>query len=56
MIFSKLIPQKINFNRSISNHQVLLRKSILEKNILVIGGAGTIGFSYIKQVLKSIRF
>jgi FlaA1/EpsC-like NDP-sugar epimerase len=52
MIFSKLIPQKINFNRSISNHQVLLRKNILEKNILVIGGAGTIGFSYIKQVLK----
>ena len=52
MIFSKLIPQKINFNRSISNHQVLLRKSILEKNILVIGGAGTIGSSYIKQVLK----
>ena len=52
MIFSKLIPHKINFNRSISNHQVLLKKSILEKNILVIGGAGTIGFSYIKQVLK----
>ena len=52
MIFSKLIPQKINFNRSISNHQVLLRKSILEKNILVIGGAGTIGSSYIKQILK----
>jgi len=52
MIFSKLIPQKINFNRSISNHQVLLRKSMLEKNILVIGGAGTIGSSYIKQILK----
>ena len=52
MIFSKLIPQKINFNKSISNHQVLLKKSILEKNILVIGGAGTIGSSYIKQVLK----
>ena len=52
MIFSKLIPQKINFNRSIFNHQVLLRKNILGKNILVIGGAGTIGFSYIKQVLK----
>ena len=52
MIFSKLIPQKINFNRTISNHQVLFRKSIIEKNILVIGGAGTIGFSYIKQVLK----
>ena len=52
MIFSKLFPQKINFNRSISNHQFLLRKSIFKKNILVIGGAGTIGFSYIKQVLK----
>ena len=52
MIFSKLIPQKINFTRSISNHQVLLSKSILEKNILVIGGAGTIGSSYIKQILK----
>jgi len=52
MIFSKLIPQKINFNKTISNHEVLLRKSILEKNILVIGGAGTIGFNYIKQVLK----
>jgi FlaA1/EpsC-like NDP-sugar epimerase len=52
MIFSNLIPSKINFNNSISNNQVLLKKSILNKNILVIGGAGTIGFSYIKQVLK----
>ncbi|MDC3195767.1 polysaccharide biosynthesis protein [Flavobacteriaceae bacterium] len=52
MNLSKLIPQKINFNKSISNHQVLLRKSILKKNILVIGGAGTIGSSYIKQILK----
>ena len=52
MIFSNIIPQKINFNSSISNNQVLLKKNILNKNILVIGGAGTIGFSYIKQVLK----
>ena len=52
MIFSNLIPSKIDFNNSISNNQVLLKKSILNKNILVIGGAGTIGFSYIKQVLK----
>jgi len=52
MIFSKLIPQKINFNNTISSHQVLLKKSILEKSILVIGGAGTIGSSYIKQILK----
>ena len=52
MIFSNLIPSKIDFNNSISNNKVLLKKSILNKNILVIGGAGTIGFSYIKQVLK----
>jgi len=52
MNLSKLIPQKINFNKSIKNHQVLLNKNILNKNILVIGGAGTIGSSYIKQILK----
>jgi len=52
MNLSRLIPQKINFNKSIYNHQVLLNKNILNKNILVIGGAGTIGSSYIKQILK----
>tara|TARA_B110000027_G_scaffold125038_1_gene142111 strand:+ start:670 stop:1845 length:1176 start_codon:yes stop_codon:yes gene_type:complete len=52
MNLSRLIPQKINFNKSIYNHQVLLNKNILSKNILVIGGAGTIGSSYIKQILK----
>jgi FlaA1/EpsC-like NDP-sugar epimerase len=52
MIASKLIPQKINFNKSIDNHQKVLNDNILGFNILVIGGAGTIGSSYIKQVLK----
>ena len=52
MNLDKLIPQKINFNKSISNHQNLLNANILDSNILVIGGAGTIGSSYIKQVLK----
>jgi len=52
MNLTKLIPQKINFNKSIDNHQVLLNKNILNKSILVIGGAGTIGSSYIKQILK----
>ena len=52
MNYSKLIPQKINFNKSISNHQNLLNAYILDRNILVIGGAGTIGSSYIKQILK----
>ena len=52
MNYSKLIPLKITFNKSIDNNQVLLNKNIIDKNILVIGGAGTIGFSYIKQILK----
>jgi FlaA1/EpsC-like NDP-sugar epimerase len=52
MNLDKLIPQKINFNKSISNHQVLLNTNILNKHILVIGGAGTIGSSYVKQILK----
>jgi FlaA1/EpsC-like NDP-sugar epimerase len=52
MIFSKIIPQKINFNKSIDNHQKSLNDNILGSNILVIGGAGTIGTNYIKQILK----
>ncbi len=52
MNLDNLIAQKINFNKSISNHQNLLNVNIVDKNILVIGGAGTIGSSYIKQILK----
>ena len=52
MNLNQLIPQKINFNKSISNHNNLLNHNIAGSNILVIGGAGTIGSSYIKQVLK----
>ena len=52
MNLDKLIPQKINFNKSIYNHQNLLNANILDSNVLVIGGAGTIGFNYIKQILK----
>tara|TARA_B100001059_G_scaffold168155_1_gene167921 strand:- start:180 stop:1355 length:1176 start_codon:yes stop_codon:yes gene_type:complete len=52
MNLDKLVPQKINFNKSISNHQNLLYANILDSNVLVIGGAGTIGSSYIKQILK----
>ena len=52
MNLNKLIPQKINFNKSVSNYEKLLNFNILCSNILVIGGAGTIGSSYIKQILK----
>ena len=46
------IKERVNFEFDIStNHQFLI-KSIISTNILVIGGAGTIGASYIKQILK----
>ena len=49
MNYSKLIPQKINFNKSIFNYQNLLNANISDSNVLVIGGAGTIGSNYIKH-------
>jgi FlaA1/EpsC-like NDP-sugar epimerase len=52
MNLDKLIPRKINFDKSIFNHHNLLNNNILHSNVLVIGGAGTIGSSYIKQILK----
>lgn len=47
MNYTKFIPQKINLNKSIYNHQNLLNANILDSNVLVIGGVGTIGSSYI---------
>jgi FlaA1/EpsC-like NDP-sugar epimerase len=52
MNLDKLISRKINFDKSIFNHHNLLNNNILHSNVLVIGGAGTIGSSYIKQILK----
>ena len=47
-----LIKKYINFDRDLKNSNNQLFKKINNKNILVIGGAGTIGSSYIKQVLN----
>ena len=44
--------QKINFITDISFNYNLFYEQINNKSILVIGGAGTIGSSYIKQILK----
>ena len=44
--------KKINFEKDISDHKNILSNKIYNQNILVIGGAGTIGSSYIKQILK----
>ena len=52
MNLDKLIPEKISFDVSISNNHKLLKEYIFDSNVLVIGGAGTIGSSYIKQLLN----
>ena len=43
---------KINFDKDIFSSNELINSKINNSNILVIGGAGTIGSSYIKQILK----
>ena len=44
--------KKISFDLDISSNNNLLLNKIFNKSILVIGGAGTIGSNYIKQVLE----
>jgi FlaA1/EpsC-like NDP-sugar epimerase len=43
---------KINFDKDLLSSNNLLNSKINNLNILVIGGAGTIGSNYIKQILK----
>ena len=47
-----IINTNINFNNDIETFYNHLSKNIKCTNVLVIGGAGTIGASYIKQILK----
>ena len=47
-----MIKPKIQFDSDILNIEIILNKALKLKNVLVIGGAGTIGSSYIKQILK----
>ena len=44
--------KKINFDKDLQLSKKLLNSKINNQKILVIGGAGTIGSSYIKQILK----
>jgi len=50
--FEKSFYKKISFDKDIAQSKNILSNKICDQNILVIGGAGTIGSSYIKQVLK----
>ncbi len=43
---------KISFEEDVLKNKPLLLKKIFDKKILVIGGAGTIGSNYIKELLK----
>ena len=50
--FKKSFYKKISFDKDISENKNILSNKICDQNILVIGGAGTIGSNYIKQILK----
>jgi len=51
MNFKDCIDLKINFFEDIFDNLNYFKKKISNKNILVIGGAGTIGSNYIKELL-----
>jgi len=52
MIKETIIKKHINFDNDLNKFDEKLSWNIKGHNILVIGGAGTIGSSYIKQILK----
>ena len=52
MIKETIIKKHINFDNDLNKFNEKLSLNIKGNNILVIGGAGTIGSSYIKQILK----
>ena len=52
MITNTIIKKNISFNYDLEKFNNSLFKNINNTNILIIGGAGTIGSSYIKQILK----
>ena len=52
MIKETIIKKHIHFDTDLKNFNDNLLSKIESKNILVIGGAGTIGSNYVKQILK----
>ena len=47
-----MITTRIQFDSDVLNNEIILTNALKSKNVLVIGGAGTIGSNYIKQILK----
>ena len=52
MIKESIIKKHINFDNDLIKYNDFLSKQIINSKLIIIGGAGTIGSSYIKQVLK----
>jgi FlaA1/EpsC-like NDP-sugar epimerase len=52
MVKETIIKKNINFGYDLDKFSNVLFSNISKTNLLVIGGAGTIGSSYIKQILK----
>tara|TARA_B110000003_G_scaffold217508_1_gene217015 strand:- start:1037 stop:2212 length:1176 start_codon:yes stop_codon:yes gene_type:complete len=52
MVKEQVIKKHIKFDSDLEKFSNYLSNNIKNTNILVIGGAGTIGSSYIKQILK----
>jgi FlaA1/EpsC-like NDP-sugar epimerase len=52
MVKENIIKQHIDFDYDLKKFSSHLSKSILKTNVIVVGGAGTIGSNYIKQILK----
>ena len=50
-LIAEIIPKKIDFEVDINKNQNLLISAISDSSVLVIGGAGTIGSNYIKEIL-----
>ncbi len=48
----KIIPIKISFEKDLEIHSSKLTKAIQNIKCLIVGGAGTIGSNYIKQIIK----
>ena len=46
------ITKKISFTNDLLTNGQFFSNNILDSSILIIGGAGTIGYNYIKQILK----
>jgi FlaA1/EpsC-like NDP-sugar epimerase len=52
IINEKVVPEKITFTSDIEKSESELKNIVLDQKILIIGGAGTIGSNYIKQILN----